>query len=316
VSTPRIKFAIVREDPVIEATLIARKGLKAPLIVASGGCTLLELAAEFPELELTGYDFNPAQLDLVRRKQRAVAAGDLRALNVDDASAEGLNQRGDFEGLFRVWRTVFHEFVATPEEAEAFFAEEDEAVRTAILEAWRENPYWWLSFELAMHHPLLNTMFGPEATQHAEPGSYPGYFERVFSEGLGRAEAHRNPFLQHLLLGRYLPRDALQYVWARRELPMTLIEGGLLEVPDVERFDLVHLSNIFDWSDDALVGAWAERSRTLKPGAVILIRQLNNERNLREAFEPEFVFDGELGAELLAMDRSLFYNRIEVGVRR
>ena len=88
-------------------------------------------------------------------------------------------------------------------------------------------------------------------------------------------------------------------------------------MPALERFDLYSLSNVFDWSDDALVAAWAGRlKRAARPGSVVLLRQLNNERDLRRWFAPEFRFDDALGEALLARDRSLFYNRIEVATRQ
>ena len=37
----------------------------------------------------------------------------------------------------------------------------------------------------------------------APQGSYPGYFEAAFTQGLAADAAYRNPFLQHVLLGRY-----------------------------------------------------------------------------------------------------------------
>ena len=90
-------------------------------------------------------------------------------------------------------------------------------------------------------------------------------------------------------------------------------------MPDVEglsAFGIVSLSNVFDWSDDALTRAWADALRRgCAPGTWIIIRQLNNTRDLRPFFEPAFTFDDALGVDLLGRDRSLFYNRIEVAMR-
>ena len=310
-----LKFAVVREDPRVELALIERFDLKRPLLVASGGCTMLELKAKHPDLTITGFDFNPTQLAHVRDKQDAVASGERALLNLDDDSRSGLNQRGEFESLFHVWRTFFSEFVASTPEALAYFTAMSAAQRRATLHRWTSSPYWTRSFEVVMHHPLLDTMFGPEATQHAAPGSYPRYFQQVFEAGLARQDAPSNPFLQHILLGRYLPGDAHEHLTAARHLDLDLIEGGLLDVQDLSRFDFVQLSNIFDWSDDALITQWSQRLLDLRAGSVILIRQLNNSRDLRAFFSPHFTFEEALSSELLAQDRSLFYNRIEVGVR-
>ncbi|MFP2905428.1 DUF3419 domain-containing protein, partial [Pyxidicoccus sp. 3LFB2] len=145
----------------------------------------------------------------------------------------------------------------------------------------------------------------------------PGTSGAVFERGLQREDAPHNPFLQHVLLGAWRPEDAPEYLRAPGPVPLTLVEGSLPDVPGLERFDVISLSNIFDWSDDSLVASWsALLCREARPGCAVLLRQLNNQRNLRRFFEPAFEFDDALGAELLAKDRSLFYERIEVGFRR
>ena len=202
----------------------------------------------------------------------------------------------------------------TDEDAiERFFEGAASAERASTLTAWRAHPYWPTAFALAFADPLLRTMFGPAALQHAEPGSYPGYFQAAFERGLAAPEAHHNPFLQHVLLGRYRAEDAPAYLRGRGgEVEWT--EGQLCDMP-CGQAGLFSLSNVFDWSEDALVRRWAEHLKAgARPGAVVLLRQLNNTRDLRRFFEPEFHFDDALGKALLARDRSLFYNRVEVGV--
>lgn len=312
------KFAVVREDPDAEALLCERTGARAALVVASGGCTALTLAHRFPAMNVTAFDLNPAQLAHLAAKRDAVARGDLGALNVGDGSPDGLNQRGAFEGLFRTLRGVIAEFVAPPDALTRFFdATTAREERAAMLERWSASPYWAVAFELAFHDSMLHAMFGPAATQHAAPGSYPGYFRRVFERGLARDDAGRNPFLRHVLVGAYDAAHAPAYVHAARHLDIAVFEGSLPDVPELARFDLFSLSNVFDWSDDALVEAWSRELRThARPGSAVLLRQLNNRRDLRRFFEPDFTFDDALGAELGARDRSLFYERIEVAFRR
>ncbi|MCY1020443.1 DUF3419 family protein [Pyxidicoccus sp. MSG2] len=317
-STPyRLKFAVVREDPELELALVERTKARAVLTVASGGCTLLTLARRHPGLDLVGFDFNPRQLAHVREKAAALGSEPLERFNVGSADPSGLNQRGEFEGLFRTLRRFLEEFVAPARELAAFFEPATpDTERRALLARWFGSPYWPVAFELALAAPLLHAMFGPAATQHAAPGSYPGYFQAVFERGLRREDAPRNPFLQHVLLGQYRAEDAPEYLRADKPVPLTLVEGSLPDVPGLGRFDVISLSNIFDWSDDTLVASWATLlSREARPGCAVVCRQLNNQRNLRRFFEPAFEFDDALGAELLARDRSLFYERIEVGFR-
>ena len=306
-----LKFAVVREDPELEAQLIRSEGVRRALVVASGGCTALSLLAELPALEVTAFDLNPRQLEQVRDKAAAAAEGQLARLNIGDADERGLNQSGEFEGLFRTLRRMLREFVIGDGELERFFAGE-----AALADAWISHRYWPGCFAACFSDGLLHAMFGPAATQHAVPGSYPGYFADVFARGLRRDDAARNPFLQHVLLGAYRAEDAPVYARDRRGRMPELILGGLDAVAELERFDLFSLSNVFDWSDDALVADWAGRlKKAARPGSIVLLRQLNNTRDLRRHFAPEFVFDDALGVALQARDRSLFYNRIEVGRR-
>lgn len=317
---PTLKFAVVREDPELECELVQKLGAAQVLLVASGGCTALTLRHRFAALRVTAFDINPAQLQHVRDKASAVSRGALAELSVGSSDPTSLNQRGEFEGLFRTLRAFLLEFVTSEAELECFFAPQTEpAARAQLVEKWASARYFPVAFELAFHDALLCTMFGPAAIQHAQPGSYPAYFQAVFLGGLRRPDAAKNPFLQHVLLGRYLPSCAPDYVHANAPLldGIELIESSLPQVPELPRFALYSLSNVFDWSDDALTASWARAiAQASQPGAAVLIRQLNNRREVRRFFAPEFEFDNALGAAMQARDRSLFYERIEVGFRR
>jgi S-adenosylmethionine-diacylglycerol 3-amino-3-carboxypropyl transferase len=311
----RIKFAVVREDPDVEHALCLRTKAERVLVVASGGCTALTLAHRMPGLRVTAFDLSEAQLAHVEDKRDLVARGDLRALNVGDDAAGGINQRGEFESLFRMLRRFVEEMVAPAEPIARYFDPSTPAEeRRALVDGWRSCRYWPVAFSLALHDALLHAMFGPAATQHAEPGSYPGYFQRAFERGLQRDDGPGNPFLAHVLLGEYLPAHAPDYLHAGRPLAVELVHAELPDVPDLSRFDVVSLSNVFDWSGDDLVARWGESLRALRPGSAVVIRQLNNRRDVRRLL-PAFAFDDALGDDLLSGDRSLFYERIEVGLR-
>jgi S-adenosylmethionine-diacylglycerol 3-amino-3-carboxypropyl transferase len=295
-----LKFAVVREDPLLEARLIDAHHGRRVLLVASGGCTALYLLARDPSLQVSCFDMNPRQLEHVRDK--AAAAGDRERLAV-------LNQSGEFEGLFQTLRQMLITFVTGEHELARFF-DAPLGERAALIDAWSTHRYWPGCFAACFSDGLLHAMFGPAATQHAEPGSYPSYFAALFERGLRRDDAAHNPFLQHVLLGAH--RETPVYASRAPEL----ILGSLDAVPELERFDLYSLSNIFDWSDDTLVADWAARlKRAARPGSLVLMRQLNNTRDLRRHFAPEFSFDDTLGRELQSGDRSLFYNRVEVARR-
>ncbi len=53
-----LKFAVVREDPLIEEAVLDRIGGRSALVVASGGCTALTLAAR-RDRHIAAFDINP-----------------------------------------------------------------------------------------------------------------------------------------------------------------------------------------------------------------------------------------------------------------
>jgi S-adenosylmethionine-diacylglycerol 3-amino-3-carboxypropyl transferase len=206
--------------------------------------------------------------------------------------------------LFRVLRTALTELVMPASELDSF---------PLGLAKWTASPYWPAAFEAAFAEGLLQAMFGPDATRHAPKGSYPAYFQRVFERGLSRPDAAKNPWLQHVLLQRYV--DPPPFFSAGRVLEVQWHQGTLTTVPDLERFDVVSLSNIFDWSDESLVVEWATALRALAPGSLVVWRQLNNQRDWLARFAPHFVEDRALSHEWTDRERALFYERVMV-VRR
>ncbi len=260
---PSLKFAVVREDPELEAALVERVGARAALVVASGGCTALTLAARFPTLEVAAFDLSPLQLAHAKEKLALARADARAALGIGTSDPGAHCQRGAFERLFRALRHALEDLVVAPGELERFFAD----------------------------------------------GS-------AFERGLARPDASENPFLAHVLLGRYTERASPGYLGLAREPKIEWILGSLGAVPRLERFGVVSLSNVFDWSDDDLVRDWAARLSVLEQGSAVLVRVLNNARDVRPMLARDFVFDDGLAAALLARDRSLFYERFVVGFRR
>jgi len=294
-----LKFAVVREDFELELALCRANSAQRVLTVASGGCSALALKHFLPSLDVHAFDLNPDQLAHSQRKAQR--------------TGEDLSQGGEFEKLFRVLRHALIEFVMPLAELERFFSEAQDE-RGALLSKWRASPYWAAAFELTFTESLLHAMFGPDATRHAEGGSYPRYFQRVFERGLARDDAAKNPYLQHVLLQRYL--DPAPFLAAGPKLDVIWHLASLPAVPDLQTFDVVSTSNIFDWSDEALVAQWAEALRSLKPGSLVVWRQLNNRRDWRPAFAPQFEEDLALSSEWTARERALFYERVTVVRRR
>jgi S-adenosylmethionine-diacylglycerol 3-amino-3-carboxypropyl transferase len=311
-----LQFAVVREDPRVEAMLVDELRCRRMLLVGSGGCTALALRSWYPEAEITLVEPNPAQVAHVAKKLAALR--DLRPAEFDVGAARpspGLSECGNFERLFRVFRSVLDEFVLPADDRARRLADP-----AATWDDVRAHPYWPVAFELAFADPLLRTMFGPAAVQHAPPGSYPRYFQARIEAGLAAGDRPTNPWLHHVLLGRYLDDPAAWPPFLRRPprdlRPFPVVASTLQAVPSFSPYDLVQLSNVLDWLADADGRRLATRlAAELRPGAAVLWRQLNDPRPLREYFSPAFAFDAARDARLLAAERSLFYHAVHAGIR-
>ena len=318
----KVQFAVVREDPMVEAELVRLTKASNVLLIASGGCTALTLQSLFPDLHITLVDFNPAQLERVREKISALrdvdAATRCRRFNIGTSDPSGFNQSGNFESLFRGLREFIFDLVADEAEIRRLFEEKGRLAR--VSEILFSSKYWSVAFDLYFSDSLLNAMFGPDATQHAEAGSYPRYFQTLFERGLTSAKAFDNYFLHHVFLGYYLQRPASlpYYLLApATDYRFQMVAGTLDQVPELQRFDLISLSNIMDWMPLTEIAALIGHLQNgMKPGASVLYRQLNNDTDLSTDFGDTFEFNRALGVRFQETERSLFYSSVHVGKKR
>lgn len=314
-----VQFAVVREDPQLEQVLVDHFAIDSALLIASGGCTALSLRASRPDCALTLLDMNEHQLNLVQRKLDALALPEAERnpmFNVETIAPDGLSECGNFESLFRQLRGMIQDFVVDPEELQRAFR--DPGVLSGVIDDWFSNPYWSVAFDLTFHSRFLNTMFGPAATQHATPDSYPGYFRQVIEGGLRRADAFDNHFLHHIFLGHYIDRpEALpSFLVGDIELdPFETMCGELSGVPRLSDYGLISLSNVMDWMAPDEQADVAKTLSGAREGAVLILRQLNNQRDLGRVLGDGWKPDDACAKKLLEMDRSLFYERIGVYVR-
>ena len=262
-----------------------------------------------PDARLTLLDPNPAQHTLIEAKVRArVDRAPPATFNVGDDDRSGLSECGNFEGLFRQLRGFLHEFVAPRDVVQAAASGAAEAQLQLTT-----SPYWPVAFELFFSNAMLTTMFGPAAVQHATPGSYPRYFQRAFEALLRSDDAASNPFVQHLFCGCFYDNALPLYL----RTPLVGVPrfehliATLDAVVDFGVYDLVHLSNVLDWTDPPEVQRLAGRiAAELRPGASITLRQLNNDMPLEPHF-PGFTLVPPPGN----YEASGFYKRVLIGVK-
>jgi len=318
-----IQFAVVREDPIVEQTVIEEFHPKNVLMIASGGCTALSLKILFPSIAFTLFDINPKQLDHVRHKISKLKehsnSVDNSLFNIGQDNLTGLNACGMFESLFRSFRNFIFEFICPLEQLERIFTTSDILEAASLKEKIFQNKYWPVAFDLFFSDSMLITMFGKDATQHAKPGSYPRYFQQQLDKGLNRDDFQTNYFLHHIFLGYYLDRlDSLPLYLEKakrfsNEVPdFTMLNSDLLSIKNIKNFQLVDLSNIFDWMSEERVMHYIDYlSDNLLPGSIIIFRQLNNSKNYLSKFD-DFRNHQELSNQLIELDRSLFYNNINI----
>lgn len=311
-----IQFAVVREDPQIEMDIIRDFNLDRATLIGSGGCTAFCLKALNPSMQITLIEPNAAQIELIREKARALETLEGADLFLKfgvgyGADKNSLIEGGNFESLFRQFRLFVQEFIISDPQI-------DQALGNAEAETWRKvfaHPYWQVAFDLFFSDSILVTMFGEAAIQHAPPNSYPAYFRRRLEKGLESAGAPQNYFLYHIFLGRYFPREAaIPYYLTNlpANLEFEFFQGFAQNFDGFTGKQLAHFSNIFDWCDDEIVRQITARAaENLEKGSVVTFRQLNNQKDYRALFGSDFRWLDT--SEIVERDRSLFYEKIEIG---
>lgn len=311
-----IQFAVVREDPLVEAAVIEKFNIKNVLMICSGGCSVLSLKSWFSDLNITALDLNQSQIDLTRDKLNFLNHLDYKKkFNIETAQSNGLNQCGNFESLFKGLREFIYDFILDHNQMRELFSDGKTKLAQSLL---FEHRYWSVAFSLFFSDTILETMFGKAAIQHAPRGSYPRYFQQVFERGFNLPDAQHNYFLHHVFLGYYInePHSLPHYLInpsklnVNSNLNIHFKLGTIESMDDLSGFNLIQLSNIMDWMSAQENKALADYiTHHTHKGTRLLIRQLNNEQPVTQYF-PEFILEQEFSDELLSIDRSLFYSSI------
>ncbi len=349
-----IAFAQVREDPQLDLLQVRTLPPAAKVVmIASGGETAIMLGRE-PLGELHLVDMNPSQLALTRLKWNlAETASADQAMQLlghlpMDPTERGREVTDRLQQLDidpQLLGPTDFVFEVGPDHAgryERVFAELREVLkpqRETLGIVLTDGRHGWqrihvarrcalqyaliAAFEKVMSLPNLVQLFGHEATQNPRQ-SFAAHFASQTLHAIDRFPPESNPFLWQMLAGRF-PSKHL-YDWLQpnsgigtplRVTP-TLHHGRMSAVLDAmppASINLVHLSNILDWlTPTAAEATLACACKTLKPGGVIIIRQLNSTLDI-PSLASEVVWDRTLGADLVDRDRSFFYPGLFIGVR-
>ena len=312
-----VLFAVNREDHYVEYDVINRLDPNRMLMIGSGGCISLSIKTTYPDLDLNVIDVNPHQLTHINKKSKAVQCSDLKELNVHTKDDSCLNQAGKFETMFQELRDSFIELVSNKKEVLSFFdSDMSNMSRSIILEKWTNHNNISTPFQNVFNDKNINKVFSDEATKHGSPGSYISYMKNKILTGLNKKDSHLNPFLQHIFLGYYQSDNAFPYMKSKNKLDIPMTEGSILNLDNIYSYDVVSLSNIFDWSSDTVVKTHARYLSQMKKGSAIIIRQINNHKNWIEIFNDYFTEDKNFDSYWQEHDRSMFYDHIRLFIRK
>ena len=312
-----VLFAVNREDHYVEYDVINRLDPNRMLMIGSGGCIALSIKTTYPDLDLNVIDVNPHQLTHINKKSKAVQCSDLKELNVHTRDDSCLNQAGKFETMFQELRDSFIELVSNKKEVLSFFDSDMSYIsRSIILQKWTNHNNIFTPFENVFNDQNINKVFSDEATKHGSPGSYINYMKNKILTGLNKKDSHLNPFLQHIFLGYYQSDNAFPYMKSKNKLDIPMTEGSILNLDNIYSYDVVSLSNIFDWSSDTVVKTHARYLSQMKKGSAIIIRQINNHKNWIEIFNDYFTEDKNFDSYWQEHDRSMFYDHIRLFIRK
>ena len=312
-----VLFAVNREDHYVEYDVINRLEPNRMLMIGSGGCIALSIKTTYPDLDLNVIDVNPHQLTHINKKSKAVQCSDLKELNIHTRDDSCLNQAGKFETMFQELRDSFIELVSNKKEVLSFFdSDMSDINRSIILEKWTNHNNISTPFQNVFNDKNINKVFSDEATKHGSPGSYISYMKNKILTGLNKKDSHLNPFLQHIFLGYYQSDNAFPYMKSKNKLDIPMTEGSILNLDNIYSYDVVSLSNIFDWSSDTIVKTHARYLSQMKKGSAIIIRQINNHKNWIEIFNDYFTEDKNFDSYWQEHDRSMFYDHIRLFIRK
>ena len=92
-------------------------------------------------------------------------------------------------------------------------------------------------------------------------------------------------------------------------------QGNVCDVPNLQGFDMISLSNLFDWSDESFIRQCIRRLGRIKSGSSILLRQLNNHKEWCSFFGEGFIEDKDFDKYWQEKDRSIFYDHFRLFVK-
>ncbi len=348
-----IAFSVVREDSQQDVEIVKRyfpEEKVSMLMVASGGCTAAQLVAQAPLHELTLVDPNRSQLDLTKLKihllnfpckkrleilghtpmdateRKNIMLGLMHALEIDQNSfgdlnilaTEGLDNAGRYEKVFQALRKRLAPY---QNEIEALFACANTQEQSKLI---AHDAHLGEALDKALEEVMsqqnLVEIFGEKATANRVQDFSKHFAERI-RWYLSHHNAAESAWLAYMLLGHFHENVLFPWLTAERcsASPTIKYHHGFMnsELKDSkpESYHVIHLSNILDWLSPAEAQETLKLAhQALKPGGVVIIRQLNSNLNIPQLTK-SFIWDTKESKQFLQADRSFFYRNFFIGFK-
>jgi S-adenosylmethionine-diacylglycerol 3-amino-3-carboxypropyl transferase len=351
-ATLPVAFAQVREDALIDLSVCSTLGERLDVaMIASGGCTSAALVSSGRLASLKLVDCNLAQLALTRLKidllqnagtnRRMQVLGHApmqpleRKLFLTEALA-GQNQPSDTFGPIDFvagvgpdhcgrYERVFHELQQRliPHQTEllGLLRRRSTAIQSRCVRA--DTPLGAAldtAFDDVMALPNLVALFGQSATNNRVM-PFGRHFAWRTRHALETLPARSNPYVSQVLSGRFVGGTTFPWLKMPKARNLPKMQFAACPMQDALKehrssFDLVHLSNILDWlSRDDAVQTLEVAHRALRPGGLVLIRQLNSNLDVA-ACGAGFRWLTNDARRLHGEDRSYFYRHLHLGRKR
>jgi S-adenosylmethionine-diacylglycerol 3-amino-3-carboxypropyl transferase len=305
---------------------------RAQLDLAKFKIHLLNFSCQ-KRLAILGY----APMDATARK--SIMVGLMHALDIDLTvfgdldvlAAEGLDHAGRYEKVFEALRTTLAPY---QNELEALFMCTDiQEQSKQIAHDTRLGTALDSALEHVMSQQNLVKIFGENATANRVQ-DFSKHFAQRIRWYLSHHRAADSAWLAYMLLGHFFNKDTL-FPWLTAApcvaLPTIKYYQGFMDSAlresQPESYHVIHLSNILDWLSPAEAQETLNLAhRALKPGGVVIIRQLNSNldipqlgqelgQELGQALGQGFIWDTKASEDFLQNDRSFFYRNFFVGFK-
>ncbi|OGT31204.1 MAG: hypothetical protein A3E87_04805 [Gammaproteobacteria bacterium RIFCSPHIGHO2_12_FULL_35_23] len=322
-----IIFDNVYEDPRLEVSLCKAFSVKKVLCIASGGCTALTLKNVFPNIQVNVVDTNPSQLELVKAKVKLLESGNKeqinRFFNIGAPYEESFSNQAVFNKINRCLRFLTNELLISEFELVELFSQSPYSIDKA--KVLLHNPFWDLIFQMVYSTSLVSVVLSKHVSHMLIRDKIGNFLCNNIRAGLCSDYACKNYILQRLFLGYYLPTALPIFLSEKCKRPYAFqyYPMSLEEVPDLETYDLLSLSNICSWMNIEQMRKFIHNlSNRLRPGAIILLRETSALRNPElnpfdpEIFQPLFLMDKKREKTLLELESSMLFDQIFVGFKK